>query len=759
MFASFLGFIGLFFLLVNFGLFGDMPEIKELENPANSLVSEVYSEDGVMLGRYYRENRKNVSKQEIAQCVFDALVATEDIRFKEHSGIDPKGLARAIVRLGKDGGGSTITQQLAKNLFNRLNPPKNKVARMMQKVKEWIISVRLEKRFTKDEIITLYLNTVQFSGHSYGIWAASKEFYNKSPKQLNTDEAAVLIGMLKAITSYNPHSNPDKSKFRRNTVLDQMRKAEFLTQQEFDKLSAKPIKIDYQPFKDDGIANYFRDELAEYLKPWCKENGIDLFGSGIKIYTTINSKAQKMAEDAVSTHMAKLQRVFDQSWGKSNPWTYIDKAHRGQEIKDFLPKQLAKTSEFKALEEKFGKNSPRIMEELKKPRRMTVFSWKGETDTVMSTYDSMRYIKRFLHAGFIAIEPETGSVKAWVGGIDHKNFKYDHVNKRARRQVGSTFKPIVYATAVDINGLTPCTIIPGGSYTFHCGDPWTPSNDGYSSGSMSVADGLAQSNNIITAGVMKNIGRDCEAPKLVIKMAERMGIEKKRIPPYPSICLGSAELSPYEMASAYTAFVNKGLWVEPTFITRIEDKNGNVLMEAPEQKNDQVLSEEKAYVMWKMLTGVVEKGTSTSLKGIINYKGSYAGKTGTTQSNADGWFIGVTQNLVCATWVGGDEPSIRFLSTFYGQGASTALPIYGMFMNKAVREPSLGLILDPVDKPNNPGSLLTNCGELTPDDPLMRPSGANPESGLGGVGGDTEEDQENAPKKDDKDLLRPKDPM
>lgn len=742
LFASFLGFVFLFFLLVNFGLFGDMPEIKDLENPHNSLVSEVYSEDGVMLGRYYRENRKTVNRNDIAQCVFQALIATEDVRFNEHSGIDPKGLARAFAKFGRDGGGSTITQQLAKNLFNRLNPPRNKVARMMQKFKEWIIAVRLEKRFTKDEIITLYLNTVPFSGHSYGIWAASKEFYNKSPKDLKPDQAAVLIGMLKANTAYNPHTNPEKSKFRRNVVLEQMNKAGFLSESDLGKYSRLPIKIDYQPFKDDGIANYFRDELAAYLKPWCKENGLDLYESGLKIYTTINYKAQKMAEEAMETHMKKLQRLFNQSWGNRNPWTYIEREKRGMEIPGFVEKQLTKLDEYKDLQEKYGKGSEKILQELKKPRPMTVFSWRGDIDTVMSVYDSMKYIKKFLHAAFIAIEPETGAVKAWVGGINHKFFKYDHVNKRARRQVGSTFKPLVYATAVDINGTTPCTVIPGGSYTFHCGDPWTPMNDGYFSGSMTVEDGLAQSNNIITAGVMKSIGRDCEAPKLVIKLAERMGIEKNRIPPYPSICLGSAELSPYEMASAYTAFVNKGLWVEPVFITRIEDKNGNVLMEAPEQKHDQVLSEEKAWVMWKMLTGVVEKGTSTSLKGIINYKGAYAGKTGTTQGNADGWFMGVTQNLVCATWVGGDEPSIRFQSTFYGQGATTALPIYGLFMNKAVRDVSLGLSVDPLPKPNNPGSLLTNCGEMDQGDNLVRPEGARDVDGLGGAGGGKGEEEE-----------------
>lgn len=735
-----IGFVVLFFLLVNFGIFGEMPDIKELENPRAALTTEVYSEDGIMLGRYYKENRKIVKRSEIAKCAFDALIATEDVRFEKHAGIDVRSLGRAIFGLGQDGGGSTITQQLAKNLFTRKDKDKysssNKLSRIMQKFKEWIIALRLERRYTKDEIITMYLNIVPFSGHSFGIWAASKEFFNKHPKDLRIEEAAVLVGMLKGNSKYNPKSNPENSLNRRNTVLDQMMTYHYLEAEKGLKLKKTKIELDYQPIIDDGIGIYFRDALAQHLQPWCKEKGLDLYESGLRIYTTINYKAQKIAEAAVQKQMAKLQKTFHAVWGKRNPWIFIDNKYKGMEIPNFVENNLKKTDRYKELKEKFDGDSAKIFKELKKPIRMTVFSYRGDIDTVMSVYDSMRYIKTFLHAGFIAIEPESGYVKAWVGGVNHKHFKYDHVNKTARRQVGSTFKPIVYATAIDYGGATPCDVYPRLKTIFRCGDPWSPSNsDGSAGGSMDMAKGLAYSDNLITAQVMKSIGRDCEAPKLVIKLAERMGIEKGKIPPYPSLCMGSMELSPLEMAGAYTAFVNKGLWVEPTFIVRIEDKDGNILMDAPEQKTDQVLNEEKAYVMCKLLKGVVDFGTAATLKSYVKPEGSeyyLGGKTGTTQGNGDGWFMGVTKKLVCATWVGGDVPNIRFLNTFYGQGAMTALPIYGEFMRNALNEKSLNLDLEPIEKPKNPGSLLEECERIDPNTGGFTPKGASSIEGFGG---------------------------
>lgn len=696
-----------FFLLVAFGLFGELPDIKELENPSSALSSEIYSEDGEMIGKYFMENRTNVHHDDISQSVYDALIATEDIRFAEHSGIDFKGTVRAVVRLGKDGGASTISQQLAKNMFSRYEKPKMKITRLMQKFKEWIIAIQLERRYTKDEIITMYLNTVPFSGVSFGIEAASKEFFNKKPKDLTTNESAVLVGMLKANSRYNPKLNPEKSRERRNIVLQQMNKYGYLSEEKFAAYKEEPIKLNYVNVDGDGSALYFRDQLAEFLKDWCDKNGYNLYKSGLKIYTTINSKMQHYAEDAVKKHMKEMQSVFFKGWKGQEPWRKLD----WSVIPNFIEDALKKTDRYKALEAELGNNTKAIIAELKKPVKMTVFSWNGDKDTVMSPYDSMKYVKHMLHTGFIAIEPETGHIKAWVGGVNHKYFKYDHVNKVSRRQVGSTFKPIVYATAMDINKLAPCTTFPREPAVFKIpGGTWSPRNPNGGGGNWSMAKGLAYSDNFITAQVMKTLGD--EGPQMVIKFSERVGIDPTRIPPVPSICLGTMELSPYEMASAYTAFVNKGLWVEPSFITRIEDKKGNILAEFNTPRHDQVLSEEKAYLMFQMLCGVVDGGTAGGLKGRYGLNGFIGGKTGTTQGSADGWFMGVNKNLVCATWVGADDPSVRFRSSWYGQGALMAMPIYGFFMQQAVKDNTLGLSTEPLDYPKNPGSIMSECSGL-----------------------------------------------
>ncbi len=695
----------LFFILTNLGLFGELPDIKELENPKASLSSEIFAEDGEILGKFFLENRTNVKHDDISQFVYDALIATEDIRFNSHSGIDARGTFRAIVKLGRDGGASTISQQLAKNLFSIYeNKPKTKLGRIMQKFKEWIIAIKLERRYTKNEIITMYLNTVPFSGNSFGIEAASREFFNKKPKDLKLEEASVLVGMLQLNTGYNPKLNPERSRKRRNIVLRQMAKYDFIKETELQEVKDKPIVLDYVPVDDAGNALYFRDQLGEFLKDWCKDNGYNLYRSGLKIYTTINSKMQSYAESAVKTHMKEVQKQFNNDWGKQDPWRTLNY----QVVPNFIEKAIKSTERYKVLKEKLGNNEDAILKELKKPVKMTVFSWKGDRDTIMSPYDSMKYIKRIIQAGFIAIEPETGYIKAWVGGIDHKYFKYDHVNKSNRRQVGSTFKPIVYATAMDINKIPPCRKFPREAVTFKIpGGSWTPRNDNGAGGEWTMAKGLALSDNYITAQVMKTLGDD-GAP-YVVKFAERVGIEKGRIDPVPAICLGAVELSPYEMASAYSTFVNKGLWVEPSFITRIEDSKGNVLAEFNTPKRDQVLSEEKAYLMFKMLTGVVDYGTGSYLKGKYQLTGAIGGKTGTTQGSADGWFMGCTQNLVCATWVGADDPVVRFRNGWFGQGAMMALPIYGLFMQKALKDKSLFLNTDMLEMPKNPSSLMAEC--------------------------------------------------
>ena len=698
-----------FFLLVNFGLFGEMPDIKDLENPRNAQSSIVYSADGEILGTYFLENRTNIKHDQIAQCVYDALISTEDIRFYQHSGIDAKGTARALIRMGRDGGASTISQQLAKNMFSIYDKPKMKITRLMQKFKEWIIAIRLEKRFTKDEIITMYLNTVPFSGMSWGIDAASREFFNKKPAELKVEEAAVLIGMLKATSMYNPRLNPEKSMDRRNVVLNQMVKYGKLDANTYESIKGQKIKLNYKRVDNEGPAIYFRDQLAEFLKDWCKKNGHNLYRSGLRIYTTIDSRLQQYAENAVEQHMADLQKQFNQTWGKEVPWRKISD---WSVIPNFIENALRKTERYQYLKTKYNGDEKAIMAELKKPIRMTLFSWKGERDTTMSPYDSMKYIKKFLHTGFVAVEPETGHVKAWVGGINHKFFKYDHVNVRARRQVGSTFKPIVYATAMDINKFSPCTIFPRERTTFQGagGELWSPRNsDGTEGGEATMAKGLAMSDNLITAQIMKSLGES--APEMVIKFAERVGIEKKRIPAVPSICLGTMELSPFEMASAYTAFVNKGLWIKPTYITRIEDKNGNVLEEFGTPVHDQVLSEEKAYLMFTMLKGVVDFGTGSYLRGKYGITGHIGGKTGTTQGSADGWFMGVTKGLVCSVWVGADDPSVRFRNGWLGQGALMALPIYGIFMKQVQADKKISIDTEMPDMPKNVSNIMSECGE------------------------------------------------
>ena len=457
---SFLGAIVLallFFFGVSLGLLGEMPEIEDLENPKNALSSEIIGSDGVVIGKFFLENRTNVGFEEISPNAINALIATEDIRFYDHSGIDFRGTLRAFASFGSDGGASTITQQLSKNLFSRFERPTGKFGRLIQKLKEWVIAVELEKRYTKKEIIVMYLNTVPFSGISFGIDAASKEFFNKRPLELTVNEAATLIGILKANWKYNPKYNTENSLSRRNVVLSQMKKYDYLSSDSFQLLKEKPITLQYRSASSLGMAPYFKTHLGNQLKDWCKERGFNLYRSGLKIYTTVDSKMQIAAENAVTKHLSAFQPQFVKAWGKDLPWRYI--SNRAV-IPNFIEDALRKTPRYINLRDEFGYSHEKCIAELKKPVKMTIFSWQGAKDTLMSPYDSMSYIKKVLHAGFIAIDPSTGYVKAWVGGINHQHFKYDHVNRRAKRQVGSTFKPIIYATAIDINKFTPCTEFP-----------------------------------------------------------------------------------------------------------------------------------------------------------------------------------------------------------------------------------------------------------------------------------------------------------
>ncbi len=720
-FAYTLLFIPVFFILVNFGILGSMPDIEELENPRSALASELYSEDGVMLGQYFIQKRSYLGYNDIPKEMFDALISTEDERFYEHSGIDAKRLVGAVVRLGASGGASTITQQLAKNLFhydNGIRP--NVVIRLTQKLKEWVIALRLERRYTKEEIATMYLNTVQFSGNSYGIKSAAKEFFNKEPAELKVEECAVLVGMLKAITIFNPKRNPNNSLQRRNVVIGQMirnydnLKVKTLSKEDLENLKSTPIALNYQ-YEDhnNGPAVYFREWLKKDLVKWCKEhkkpNGenYNLYKDGLKIYTTINSRLQTYAEEAVQSHLKELQGQFDKSWGSKEPW----RDENWKVLPNYPVQELKKTPRYAALKDMYGKDTASIMKVCRTKTKMTVFSWNGDTDTMMSPLDSVKYMKRFLHTGFIAIQPTTGQVKAWVGGINHHYFQYDHVNKSAGRQVGSTFKPFVYALAID-NKLSPCIQFPNTPPPY---PNWRVGNsDGSYGGTMNMYRGLATSTNCIVAQIMYAMGE--HAPKNVIDFVRKMGIDSAKMDPYPSICLGVTDISPFDMAGAFSTFANKGYWIEPSYLTRIEDKNGNILAEFAPTNIKQIMTEEKAYVMCQLLEGVVNHGTGSRLRGKYGVTGWVGGKTGTTQSNSDGWFMGVTKDLVCATWVGCDSRKVRFRSTNYGQGAHSALPIFAKFITKAKADPKLDIKLMPIDRPQQELSIEFNCGEYVGDE-------------------------------------------
>ncbi len=716
-------FIPIFFILVNFGILGHMPDIEELENPRSSLASELYSEDGVMLGQYYIQKRSYVAYNEIAPIMYKALIATEDERFYEHSGIDARRLVGAIVGLGNRGGASTITQQLAKNLFHNEDGTRPNIAiRLIQKLKEWVIALKLERRYTKDEIANMYLNTVQFSGNSYGIKSAAKEFFNKKPIDLKPEECAVLVGVLKGITIYNPKRNPRDGLKRRNVVFMQMHRNEVISDKEYEELKAMPIKLDYQ-YEDhnEGLAVYFREYLKRDLNKWCKENKkpngehYNLYKDGLKIYTTINSTLQQYAEDAVNKHISELQTTFDKTWGKREPW----RDENWNLLPEYPVQELRKTPRYNILKKQFGKDTAQIMKICRTKVAMTVFSWKGDIDTMMSPLDSIKYYKKFLQTGFIAIQPTTGQVKAWVGGINHHYFQYDHVNKSATRQVGSTFKPFVYALAID-NKISPCTQFPNtpppyGNWVVH-------NSDGSYGGSMNMYRGLATSTNCIVAQVMKTMGEN--APSNVVDFVKRMGVDSATMDPVPTICLGVADISPFDMAGAFSMFANKGYWIQPNYITRIEDKNGNILAEFAPTNIKQILTEEKAYVMCKLLEGVVSHGTGQRLHYRYGVEGWIGGKTGTTQSNSDGWFMGVTSDLVCATWVGCDSRKVRFRSTAYGQGAHAALPIFAYFIKKAKADSKLNIKLEPIPKPEKEIGMEYNCGEydvVAPNDEYGRP--------------------------------------
>ncbi len=698
--------VALIFLIVAltaFGIFGDLPTFEELENPNSSLASEVYSADARTLGKYYIQNRVNVHYRDLSPSLVNALKATEDVRFEEHSGVDIKGLMRVFVKtiiLQQDaGGGSTITQQLAKNLFPRENM--NKVKLIFRKLKEWIIAVKLERNYTKNEILAMYLNTVEFGNNAYGIKSACTTYFGKNTSEVSVEEAALLIGLLQAPTRYNPVRNVESATFRRNTVIGQLAKYKFISTEEKDSLIKLPIKLNFhQEGHTEGLAQYFREVLRQELLKWCKDHKkadgtpYNLYRDGLRVYTTIDSRMQRYAEEAVKEHMMDLQKTFVDHWKGKTAWS-----EQPQIIED----AMKKSERYRNLKEE-GKSESDIKKIFDKKTEMRIFTWKGERDTTMSPLDSIKYYKLFYQTGFMSMEPQTGYIRAWVGGNDYKYFQYDHV-KDGKRQVGSTFKPFLYTLAMQ-EGYSPCYELPNTPVTIidEAGVPWTPSNsDGKYGGMLSLKEALAESVNCISAYLMKQFG-----PDAVVQVARKMGITSP-LDPVPSLALGTADVSVYEMVAAYSTFANKGVYTEPQYILRIEDKNGAVLQDFVPRKVE-AISEETAYLVLNLMKGVTLFGTGARLRGSkYGFTNHIAGKTGTTQNNSDGWFMGITPDLVSGAWAGCEDRSIHFRTTQLGQGANTALPIWGLYMKKVYADPTLNYSKDDFEIPQKPLGVELDC--------------------------------------------------
>ncbi len=703
LFAAGLIFSVLLFTAISMGWMGFMPTFEELENPKSNLASEVYSADQVVIGKYFIQNRSNIKFDDLSPNVVNALVATEDVRFYEHSGIDFRGLMRAIVHLGHDGGASTITQQLAKNLFPREHL--NTFETILRKLKEWVIATKLEYNYTKEEILAMYLNTVTFGNNSYGIKTAAKTYFAKTPAELNAQEAAMLVGMLKAPSRYNPVRNHDRALLRRNTVLNQMKKYDYLSPHECDSIKALPLDVSHFKLQDhnQGIATYFREYLRGVMKEWCsthyKPDGTpyNLYKDGLKIYTTIDSRMQRYAEEAVAEHLGKdLQPAFYKHWSNKKRFPNAPFYRISKKQRERIMRQAMKRSDRYYWLHLKGIDEDSIEKNFNTPVKMRVFSWKGPIDTVMSPMDSILYYKYFLQAGMMAIEPQTGYVRAYVGGIDYRYFKYDHVTA-AKRQVGSTFKPFVYASAFQELGYTPCTLVPNVPVTFKmpAGQPdYTPKNadDDHEGEMVTLKWALANSVNYISAFLIKRV-----KPGKVVELARKMGV-KSPIEPVPAICLGTPSLSVEEMVGATATYANKGIFNQPMYITRIEDKNGNVV-ETFKRHSNEAMSQNTAYLMISLMKGVVEYGTGIRLRYRYKFTNPIAGKTGTTDNNSDGWFMGLTPNLVAGVWVGAEDRSVHFRSTYLGQGANMALPVWAIFMKKVYADSTINLYMGDFEKP------------------------------------------------------------
>ncbi len=705
-----------------YNLFGGMPSLQDLEKPESDLASELYSSDNLLLGKYFRYNRSPIEFNELSEELVTTLLVTEDIRFYDHSGIDFKGLVRASYGLSKniltfgssglEGGGSTITQQLAKNLFKIRREKKGKLSGIpflglvISKVKEWIVAIKLEEFYTKKEILAMYLNTAEYGSNSYGIKVAAKTYFDKLPSELNYNESSIIVGLLNKPTKYNPYFNPDNAIDKRAEIFYNLFKYEIINRTQYDTLRNSDLNLSYKVENQNvGQATYFRTVVRNYLIKWAKDNGYDLFSDGLKIYTTIDSRMQEIAENAVKNQMSRLQKIFNDHWDGKNPW--IDE--KGFEIKDFLKNTIKRTRYYKSLLKDNENDTIKVFELLNKKKNMKVFSWDGEIDTVFSIMDSLKYYKNFLQTGFISIEPKTGYIRAWVGGINHKYFKYDHV-KQGRRQPGSTFKPIVYAAAID-NGYSPCYPVVDAPVVFELPgqDPpyWRPDNHNskWTGETMTLRKAMAKSVNSITAFMTKKL-----SPNTVVNYAKKLGIQS-RLDPVPAVCLGAGgDVSLFDLVGAYSTFINKGIWTEPFFISRIEDKYGNLIQEFIPTKQE-ALSEETAFLMLHMLKGSKEEegGTARGLNPILTTENDVGAKTGTTQNASDGWFIGVTHNLVSGAWVGGDDRSIHFRDWVFGQGARTAMPIWQEYMLNIYDNEELQIEKGRFDKPTKQINVEIDC--------------------------------------------------
>ena len=727
LFSSGILAIALVFLLASWGFFGEMPTFEDLENQKNNFASQIISSDGEILGKFYfNDNRTPVDYNELPQHLVDALIATEDVRYHEHAGIDARGTIRAFVFLGKRGGASTISQQLARQLFVGVRS-RNKFQAMTQKIKEWVIATRLERQYTKEEIIAMYFNIYDFGNNADGIRSAASIYFDKKLMDLDVKESAMLVGMFKNSSLYNPreHRNPVGTRNRRNVALSQMKKNGYITEAVKDSLQKLDLGLRYTPQSHrDGTATYFRAYLQGFMRKWVNDKAnrkpdgskYSIYSDGLKIYTTIDTRMQKHAEEAVALHMPRLQaEFFHQNTAKRNPTAPFLELTYGA-IDTLLRRSIRQSERWRHMKYDLKIPDEKILSSFNKPIKMSVFSWEGDIDTIMTPMDSMRYYKSFLRTGMMSMEPQTGHVKAWVGGVNYKHFQYDMV-KQGKRQIGSAFKPFVYATAIDQLHLSPCDMLPDIPFCIEknkYGNPeeWCPKNSGEKYGGYrTLKNALANSVNSITAQLIDKVG-----PQPVIDLAHSLGIEQG-ILSVPSIALGTPDLSVYEMVAAYSTFANKGVYTRPVMITSIEDKNGTILFQLTPETKD-VLSEEVAYVMVNLLEGVTQYGSGVRLrtKGADAYRTDFreiitgypyeftnpiAGKTGTTQNQSDGWFMGMVPNLVTGVWVGAEDRAVHFSSITYGQGAAMALPIWALYMKSCYDDAELNVSTEDFEKPDN----------------------------------------------------------